>query len=174
MRATFDIPEQGVKDWEAKDVMLDDGQFSVELPKTYAKVTGLLKGNQIVGQWNLLGNLVPLTLTKGKIRGADELPPLPGRGACAARRTLEGHAQMVLAVVVRFETDAQGRTLGFFDSTQQGLLNIPITQAELAGTKLTFAMAAGMKFTGETRGRQADGRMDPARARQTVAARAHA
>lgn len=151
LRAVFDVPEQGVKDWEAKDVTLDDGHFSVELPKPRAKVTGMLKGDQIVGEWNQLGNSVPLTLKKGRYVAAASYLDLPAM----AREQLKGRWSGTLnglAVIVRFETDAQGRTLGFFDSTQQDLLNIPIKEAELAGTKLTFGIAYGAKYTGELAG----------------------
>lgn len=148
LAAALDVPEQGVKDWAGKDVKLDDGHFSVDLPKPMAKVAGELKGNQIVGQWIQLGNSVPLTLTKGKYVAAANYLNFPA----AAREQLKGRWSGTLnglAVVVRFETDAQGRTLGYFDSTQQQLLNIPINQAEFTGTKLTFGMAVGAKYTGE-------------------------
>ena len=45
-----------------------------------------------------------------------------------------------LLLVMRFETDAQGRTLAFLDMPQQNIRNSPITDVELAGTKLTFAI----------------------------------
>ena len=151
MRVALDVPEQGVKDWAGKDVTLDDGQFSVELPKPQAKVTGKLKGDQIVGEWNQVGNALPLTLKKGRYVAATSYLNFPA----AAREQITGRWSGTLsglAVAVRFETDAQGRTLGFFDSTQQQLLNIPITEAGLAGTKLNFGMAVGAKFTGELAG----------------------
>jgi hypothetical protein len=151
LRAAFDVPEQGVKDWDGKDVTLDDGHFSVELPKAMAKITGVLKGDQIAGQWVQLGNSMPLTLKKGRYVAPTSYLDFPA----AARDLLKGRWSGTLnglAVVVRFETDAQGRTLGFFDSTQQQLLNIPITEAAFASGKLTFGMAVGAKYTGELAG----------------------
>ncbi len=151
LHAVLDVPEQGVKDWEGKDVTLDDGHFSVDLPAPRAKVTGMLEGDQIVGQWTQLGNSFPLTLKKGRYVAAPSYLDLPAM----ARQQLEGRWSGTLnslAVIVRFETDAKGRTLGFFDSTQQKLLNIPIKDAELAGTKLTFGVAYGAKYTGELAG----------------------
>ena len=156
LRAVLDVPEQGVKDWAGKDVTLDDGHFSVELTKPRAKVTGMLKGDQIVGAWNQLGNSVPLTLKKGRYVAVANYLDLPA----VAREQLQGRWSGTLnglAVIVRFETDAQGRTLGFFDSTQQELLNIPITEAELAGTKLTFGLAYGAKYTSELAGSKLTG-----------------
>ena len=169
LRAVLDVPEQGVKDWAAKDVTLDDGHFSVELPKARAEVTGVLKGDQIVGQWNQLGNSLPLTLKKGRYVAAANYLDLPA----AAREQLKGRWSGTLnglAVIVRFETDAQGRTLGFFDSTQQNILNIPITEAELAGTKLTFGVGLRREVHGRARRRQADGRVDAARVAEAAAA----
>ncbi len=148
LKPTFDVPEQGVKDWEGANVVLDEGSFSVELPKAQAKVKGVLKGDQIVGEWNQLGASVPLTLKKGKfvpVVGYFEMPAetwsqIKGRWT----GTLNG-----LAVAVRFETDPQGRKIGYFDSLQQNLLNIPITEAKLTGTKLTFALGFGGKYSGD-------------------------
>jgi hypothetical protein len=54
-----------------------------------------------------------------------------------------------LAVRVRFEPDAQGRVLGYFDSLQQNLLNLPMKEAHLAGTKLTFSLSVGAKYSGD-------------------------
>jgi hypothetical protein len=148
MLAALDVPEQGVKDWVGSNVTLDDGHFSVEVPKAMAKISGTLKGDQVVGQWIQLGNSLPLTLKKGKYVAAPSYLDLPA----AAVQQLKGRwsgSLNGLAVVVRFETDAQGRTRGFFDSTQQQLLNIPIIQAQFTGTKLSFGLAVGARYTAE-------------------------
>jgi hypothetical protein len=150
LQAFLDVPEQGVKNWPGKDAALDDGQFSVELPKPHAKVTGMLKGGQIVGQWDQLGISAPLTLKKGRYVAVASYLDLPAD----AREQLKGRWSGTLnglAVVVRFETDAQGRTLGIFDSTQQQM-TFPINEAKLAGTKLTFGLPIGAKYTGELAG----------------------
>ena len=73
LRAAFDVPEQGVNDWEATNVALDDGHFSVELPKPQARVKGMLKGDQIVGEWRQLGNTFPLTFKKQTGPNAQDL-----------------------------------------------------------------------------------------------------
>lgn len=156
LQALLDVPEQGVKDWAGKDVTLEDGHFSVDLPMPRAKVTGMLKGDQIVGQWDQLGNSVPLTLKKGRYVAVASYLDLPAE----ARKQLEGRWSGTLnglAVIVRFEMDSQGRMLGFFDSTQQNLLNIPINEAKLAGTKLTFGLAYGARYTGELAGSKLTG-----------------
>jgi hypothetical protein len=148
LKPSFDVPEQGVKDWEAANVVLDEGNFAIDLPKPQAKVKGILKGDQIVGEWTQLGLATPITLKKGKyvpVVGHFDIPAAT-YGQVKGRWTgsLNG-----LAVAVRFEVDAQGRQIGFFDSLQQNLLNIPITEAAVTGTKLTFTLGFGGKFTGE-------------------------
>jgi hypothetical protein len=154
-RAVLDIPEQGVKDWETKNLELDDGHFSVEIPAAMTRITGTLKGGEIVGQWVQFGNSTPLTLKKGRYVAAPTYLDLPA----AAREQLKGKWSGTLGpltVVMRFETDAQGRTLGFFDSPQQNLPNVPISEAKLDGTKFTIGIAGfGAKFSGEL----ADGKL---------------
>jgi hypothetical protein len=151
MQAAVDVPEQGAKDIPGKDVILDDGQFSVEIPKAQAKIKGLLKGDQIVGEWNQLGNSIPLTLKKGRYVVPVSYLNLPAAGYEQLKGRWTGTLNG-LAVVVRFEKDGQGRMLGFFDSTQQQILNIPITTAEFAGTKLNFTLGYGAKFAAELAG----------------------
>jgi len=156
LHTVLDVPEQGVKGWPARNVELDDGHFSAVLPGPRAKVTGMLKGEQIVGEWSQLGNSYPLTLKKGRYVAVPIYLNLPA----AAREQLKGRWSGTLnnlAVAMRFETDAQGRMLGFFDSTQQNLLNIPIKAATLAGTKLTLDVSAGAKYTGELAGSKLTG-----------------
>ena len=144
-------PEQGVKDSEAKDVALDDGHFSVKVPAAGVEIKGQLKGEQIVGQWNQVGNSIPLTLKKGRHVAAASYLDLPA-AARERSRPLERDARATTAIV-RFETDAQGRMLGFLDMPQQNIRNIPITEAMLAGTKLAFAVPGyGEKYTGELAG----------------------
>ena len=173
MLAALDVPEQGVKDWVASNVTLDDGHFSVEVPKAMAKISGTLKGDQVVGQWLQLGNSLPLTLKKGKYVAAPSYLDLPA----AAAQQLKGRWSGTLnglAVVVRFETDAQGRTRGFFDSTQQQLLNIPIAQARAHGHQAQFWPRCRRSLYGRARGQHADRRMGAARLAQAAAAGAHA
>lgn len=157
LRAVLDVPAQGVKDWEARNVTLDDGHFSVEIPAAATKVTGELKGNQIVGHWNQLGNSVPLTMKKGPYVAPAHYLNLPA----TAREQLKGRWAGTLgplSVMVRFEVDDKGRTRGFFDSPNQNLPNIPITEASLDGTKLTFGITGfGAKYTGELAGARLTG-----------------
>ena len=153
LRGVLDVPEQGLKDWVASKVELDDGHFFFQQPRAQVVITGMLKGEQIVGEWKQGGNPVPLTLKKGRYVAPARYLDLPA----AARAQFEGHWRGKLppglTVIARFETDAQGRTLGFFDSPDQKLPNIPITEARVEGTKLTFGVAGfGAKYTGELAG----------------------
>jgi hypothetical protein len=152
LRGVIDVPEQGVKDWPASDIRLDDGHFEFVQPRAQVKIEGMLKGDQIIGHWNQLGNAVPLTLKKGRYIA----PPSYLDLAAEARERLKGRWSGKLnglSVIIRFETDSQGRTLGYFDSVDQALPNIPISEAKLAGTKVTLSMAGfGGKYTGELAG----------------------
>lgn len=156
VRSTVDVPEQGAKDLPVKDVALDDGYFAAAIPVAQAKITGTLKGDQIVGQWNQMGMSIPLTMKKGKYVAASLYLDLPA----ATRDQIKGSWTGTLnglAVRVRFVTDAQGRTQGFFDSLQQNMLNLPIKTAKLSGTTVVFELAVGAQFTGELAGNKMTG-----------------
>jgi hypothetical protein len=157
MRAVLNIPSQGVKDWETRSVTLDNGHFSVEIPAAAARISGMLEGDQIVGHWNQMGNSVPLTMKKGRYVAPAHYLDL----SAAAREQLAGRWSGTLGpltVVVRFESDSKGRTRGFFDSPNQNLPNIPITEAGLSGAKLTFGIAGfGGKYSGDLAGDKVTG-----------------
>jgi hypothetical protein len=142
------------------DVVLDNGEFAAKTAVP-GEFKGRLSGNEIAGQWtqpNMGGASLPLTVKKGKYVAPTyelDLPP-------AAREQLAGswHGTLgPLELIVRFATDTQGKTHGFLDVPAQGVKDMPIGQASLTGSKLTFRIAvigadyagdlAGGKITGE-------------------------
>jgi hypothetical protein len=82
-------------------------------------------------------------------------------GFAAAVASLAGRWTATLgpySVHVRFETDAEGRTRGYFDIPQQNVVGALVTTAALTGTKLEFAVASfGGKYSGELAGKVATG-----------------
>jgi len=156
LNAVMDLPERHVKGVPAADVALDDGHFSLQVPGARIEVQGELKGDQIIGEWTDPSISTSLALKKGRyVEPAPTYLDLPAE----ARAHLKGRWSGTLnglAVIVSFETDAQGRTLGIFDSMQQHM-SFPINEASLAGTKLTFDVSYGAKFTGEIAGSKLTG-----------------
>lgn len=152
LRGVMDVPEQGAKELAGSDIRLDDGQFHFWVQLAQAAIDGTLKDGQIVGQWYQMGNSSPLTLKKGKFTPQPKILDVPA----ASRDALKGRWTGTLnglAIAVRFETDAQGRLYGLFDSLQQNILNIPVTDGALAGTKLNFGVSGfGAKFSGNLAG----------------------
>jgi hypothetical protein len=142
------------------DVVLDNGEFAAKAAVP-GEFKGKLSGDEIVGQWtqpNMAGASLPLTVRKGKYVAPTyelDLPP-------AAREQLVGSWRGTLGpleLIVRFVTDAQGKTRGYLDVPAQGARDLPITAASLAGSKVSFRIAvigadyagdlAGGKITGE-------------------------
>ena len=121
------------------DVMLDGGEFSAKTAVP-GEFKGRLSGDEIVGQWtqpNMGGASLALTVKKGKYVAPTYELDLPA----AAREQLAGSWRGTLGpleLIVRFATDAQGKTHGFLDVPAQNAKDVPITAASLAGSKLTF------------------------------------
>jgi hypothetical protein len=158
LQGTFDVPEQGVKDWETQDAALDGAEFSILLPRIRTKISGTLKGNEIAAQWNQMGNSLPIVFKKGKYVVAETYLNLPA----AARKQLEGRWNGTLnnlPVVFTFKTDAQGRSQGTFESTKQKMSHA-IKQATLEGSKLTLDIAYGAKYVAEITGDTITGQWD--------------
>ncbi|HZF29497.1 MAG TPA: hypothetical protein VE907_10285 [Gammaproteobacteria bacterium] len=136
------------------DVALHDGEFSAKAAVP-GEFKGRLSGDEIVGQWtqpNMGGATLPLTVKKGKYVAPTYDLDLPA----AAREQLAGSWRGTLGpfeVIARFATDAQGKTHGFFDVPAQNAKDLPITEASLTGSKLTFRIAmAGAEYTGDVAG----------------------
>jgi hypothetical protein len=157
-RAVLDSPDQNTRDLPVTDVALDDGQVSLKVPAVRGEFAGRLAGDEIVGQWSQLGRSLPLTVKKGQYIAQAAYLDLPA----AVRTQLAGRwTGMVgpLSAVFRFETDAQGRTLGFLDVAAQGASGIPITEASFADGTIRLRVAsvggqlsgtlAGSRITGE-------------------------
>ncbi len=141
-------PDSGaIKNMRAASVTFVDTRLTIDVPALSGGYAGTLRNGILEGEWSQEGAKLPLSLRPYYIAVANYLD-LPTTG----RKQLKGRWSGMLnglAVVVRFETDTQGRTLGFFDSPQQNIGNVPITKAKFAGTKLTFGMAFGAKYTGK-------------------------
>ena len=90
LRAMMDVPEQGVKDWEAKDVALDDGFFSVKVPAAERQRSRAnSRATRSSGSGTRSGTSTPLTLKKGPYVATPSYVDLPGRGPRAAQREVE-------------------------------------------------------------------------------------
>jgi hypothetical protein len=144
-------PDSGaIKNVAATRVTFADSKLTLDVPALSGGYAGTLRSGVLEGEWSQEGSKLPLSLRPYYVAVANYLD-LPA----AAREQLKGSWSGTLnnlAVMVRFETDAKGRTLGFFDSLQQNAGNIPITEATLAGTKLTFSVSYGAKYAGELSG----------------------
>ena len=149
-------PDSGaIKNVAATRVTFADSKLTLDVPALSGGYAGTLRSGVLEGEWTQEGAKLPLSLRPYYVAVANYLDLSP-----AAREQLKGSWSGTLnnlAVLVRFETDAKGRTLGFFDSLQQNVGNIPITEARLAGTKLTFGVSYGAKYTGELAGSQLTG-----------------
>jgi hypothetical protein len=136
------------------DVVLDDGEFSAKAAVP-GEFKGRLSGDEIVGQWtqpNMAGASLPLTVKKGKYVAPTNDLDLPA----AAREQLAGSWRGTLGpleLIVRFATDAQGKTHAFLDVPAQNAKDVPITQASLTGSKLTFRISLiGAEYAGDVAG----------------------
>lgn len=136
------------------DVVLDNGEFSAKVAVP-GEFKGRLSGDEIVGQWtqpNMGGASLPLTVKKGKYVAPTYDLDLPA----AAREQLAGSWRGTLGpleLIVRFATDAQGKTHGFLDVPAQNAKDLPITAASLTGSKLTFGISPiAAQYTGDVAG----------------------
>jgi hypothetical protein len=61
---TLDSPDQNTMDIPIEKITLENGQLAVELPALKARFEGKLTKDKIAGEWQQLGNSLPLILTR--------------------------------------------------------------------------------------------------------------
>jgi hypothetical protein len=177
LEGTFSIPDQGVNNVPASNVVFENGELSlkVQVGQQLLDYKGKLAGEQINGTLKAAGlppdgvavnfkrgeykvvspalKLSPgaFAALKGKWQGTLEVPR--GQAAAAAGQP----ASVKIAAAIGFETNPKGEYNGYLTLTEPGQTNgsrFPIAEAAFADGKLTVkvAIAASIEFTGTVSG----------------------
>lgn len=186
LEGTFGIPDQGVSNVPASDVLFENGElsFKVQVGPQLLNYKGKLAGEQVTGTLKATGlppDGVPVVLKrgeykvvapplqlsaaafaalKGKWQGQMDVPlPAAAQGGAAAAPT-----SVKVTVTVRFETGAKGEYQGYLAVTGAGedadkAAGFAIAEAQFADGKLAVKVPAAVnaEYSGMLSGSAIDG-----------------
>lgn len=137
----LDSPDQGARGVPLEGIEFSDGEVHFTIPRARADYSATVGADEMTGTWKQVTAEVPLTMKRGEYA-----PPESGLSD-AAKQALAGSWVGTLEspggplnVVYRFESNADGRFVGFFDSPDQGVRGLPITEIELADEALRLTI----------------------------------
>lgn len=156
----LDSVDEGAYGIPLSDIELVDGALAFKIPQARVDFTASVSGDTMEGTWKQVTAELPLTMTRGEyVPPASELSDEAKRQLAGSWiGTVDPPNSDPVAMVARFETNADGRFVGAFDSPEQGRSGMPITEISVADGELSFRVpAAGAQYTASFDGEQLDG-----------------
>ncbi len=156
----LDSVDEGARGIRMQNITLDGGQLRLEIPQARVEYTATLAGEEMQGTWKQLNQQVPVTMRRGEYE-----PPEAAVSDAVKQQlagswigTLDGPTTDPFPVVLRFESSAEGRFMAYFDSPEQAVRALPVTELQLAGGELTLRVPvlAG-RYTGTFAGERIEG-----------------
>ena len=137
----FSSPDQGPAEFPVTDIQLTNGDLSFKIPRVQGEYSAVLAGAEMVGTWKQGGMELPLAMNRGEFESpkiqlsAEATQQLVGSWV----GELELPARSI-SVVYRFETNPEDEIAGFFDSPDEGVSGVPITEIELVNGSLSLTI----------------------------------
>jgi hypothetical protein len=156
----LDSVDEGAFGIPMQDIALDGGKLSLTIPRARVEYTATVSSDELQGTWKQLNQQVPLTLRRGKYEppAAEVSDEAKQRLAGSWIGTLAPPTSDAIPVVLRFESGADGRFTAFFDSPEQALRAVPVTELKLAGGELSLRVPVlAARYTGKFAGERIEG-----------------
>jgi hypothetical protein len=134
--AVLNSPDNpAIKNTAASGVTWDGSTLKLQVPTLQGSYAGTLKDGSLNGQWTQPGASLPLVLAPY------QKPVVTKQAAAQLNGTWFGPitvAGSTLTVQFRFKTDDKGELQGTFSIPDQGMNDVPVTDLEFAGGKLSL------------------------------------
>jgi hypothetical protein len=140
--AFLDIPDQNARGLPVEDVTLAGEEVNFQIPAARGKYRGKLDGEKIAGHF-IQGNAeLVLDFNKGKYNPPPRKLDVPAEAMKRLKGEWTGKLEFVegipLPVRIRFEETQDGKSLAFFDSPNENMKDIPLSDIELKDDKLSL------------------------------------
>ena len=165
LQGTLAVPEQGSNEYPMAEAEFASGKLTFKLPIVQGDFTASYANGVLEGVWKQPGgpspNGVPVTLKKGEVAATVHVLKLSGEAFAALNGLWQGTLKVKnpqgqetsLPLAMLFATDDRAEMIGSIDSPAQGVTNLPITEASLAGGKFVAKLSAiGAEFHGDLSG----------------------
>jgi len=167
LQGSLHVPEQGAT-VPMSDLEFANNELKFKVPRVAGEYSGKLSNGAIEGAWKQGGPANPnppvqVSLKKGEYSAPVQALALSPEGFAVLSGKWQGsiappNAPKPFTVVLRIEKNAAGQIVGFFDSPDQGVRGIPVTEATFASNKLTLKLPALMsEYSAELAGRELKG-----------------
>jgi hypothetical protein len=136
-KAVLNSPDfGGIKNEATKNVQLINGKLTLEVPALSGSYSGTMAKDVITGEWHQPGSNFPLVLTRYQAPTTASLKPLEGSWV----GKVSPDPSVTLTVVVRFQTNKEGKFSGFVDIPDQGAKDLPIADIVLEKGQVSFKL----------------------------------
>jgi len=164
LQGSLAVPEQGSNEFPMAEAEFGSGKLTFKLPVVQGEFAASYANGVLEGVWKQPGNPpngVPVTLKKGEVAAMVHVLKLSGESFAAVSGEWRGTLkvknpqgqEISLPLVMQFVTDERAEMIGFIDSPAQGLKNMPVTEAGVAGGKFVAKLGAiGAEYRGDLSG----------------------
>ncbi len=154
LQGTLAVPEQGGRPLDMADIQFADSKLTFKIPIVSGEFNGALANGAFNGLWRQGNPLqppegVPVVLKKGEFVAKVQVLKLSAEsfgklaGSWTGELNVPGpNGEVVIPVVLRFETNQQAAMVGFWDVPSQGAKGIPVSEASLEAGKLVIKVPA--------------------------------
>jgi hypothetical protein len=160
-----DVLDQNVKGLPINEANFAEGKLSLKVKAVNVQYKGALANDMMTGEWAQAGlSNIPLSMKKGAY-----IPPaftlnLPKETKELLKGEWHGQRKMpkgYLHTSFRFETNDKGEFLGFYEVQDQGIKDMPVTEATLKDGDLILKMQKGIniEFKGQLAGDKLTGQV---------------
>jgi hypothetical protein len=143
------IPDQTPNKFPMADILVSATEISLSIPMVNGSFNGTFDKAGITGEWQQ-GTSLPLVMEKRALDPKSRALQLTKEARALLMGEWFGHMEtpvVAIPVVYRFE-QVEDYVRGYFDSPDQGGVDIPIKSVELNGEDIVIKMASGMEFKG--------------------------
>jgi hypothetical protein len=161
LQGTLAVPEQGGQEVPLSDIEFADNKLSFKVAPVRGEYQATFANDTFTGAWKQSGQPpagLPVVLKRGDV-GTPVYPlKISNQSFVQLSGNWEGTLQpkgpdgkpvsgpdgkpVSLALILRFEVNADAQYIGFIDSPAQNIKGIPVTEASLTGSKLDLKAAS--------------------------------
>lgn len=154
MTGTFSQPDQSEEQRPLENIEFVDGKLDVKVPPVRGSYSARLAGNQFNGTLLSASPMIPLdgialVMKRGEYvpevhalkLTAEAFAQLAGKWQGTLERTSSSGQKLSMPLVLRFEKNAAGQYVAFFDATTQRVNTVAVSDAGFSGGKLVVKAA---------------------------------
>ena len=160
LTGVINVPEQGGNELPMSEIEFTNNKLAFKVPMVFGEFTATQANGVLTGAWKQGGNPpngLPVVLKKGEYAAQTYALPLDTDAFAALNGKWTGTVGPV-NVVLRFSMIKSGQIVGYLDSADGRLKDVPVTEASFTAGKLDMKVSTGLaQYTGDLKGKTITG-----------------